>query len=33
MATKDDIKTTNENVQVQFAEQEKKIGKLLKGSA
>ena len=33
MATKDDIKTTNKNVQVQFAEQEKKIGKLLKGSA
>ena len=33
MATKDDIKTTNVNVQVQFAEQEMKIGKLLKGSA
>ena len=30
MATKADIKTTNENMQYQFAEQEKKIGQLLK---
>ena len=30
MATKADIKTTNENMQSQFAEQEKKIGQLLK---
>ena len=30
MATKADIKTTNENMQTQFAEQEKKIGQLLK---
>ena len=30
MATKADIETTNENMQAQFAEQEKKIGQLLK---
>ncbi len=30
MATKADIKTTNENMRSQFAEQEKKIGQLLK---
>ena len=29
MATKKDLKTTNKNMQVQFSEQEKKIGKLL----
>ena len=28
-ATKEDIDTTNKNMQAQFAEQEKKIGKLL----
>ena len=27
----DQVKTTNENMQAQFAEQEKKIGKLIKG--
>ena len=32
MATKADIKTTNENMQSQFAAQEKKIGQLLKAS-
>ena len=32
MATKSDIETSNQNMQVQFAEQEKKIGQLLKGS-
>lgn len=32
MATKADIKTTNENMQAQFAEQEKKIGRLLRES-
>ena len=30
MATKADIETTNENMQAQFAEQEMKIGQLLK---
>ena len=30
MATKADIKTTNENMQSQFAAQEKQIGQLLK---
>ena len=30
MATKTDIKTTSENMQSQFAAQEKKIGQLLK---
>ena len=32
MITKADLETTNENMQSQFAEQEKKIGQLLKGS-
>ena len=29
MATKEDVNTTNENMQAQFATQEEKIGKLL----
>ena len=33
MVTKADLETTNENMQAQFAEQEKKIGQLLKESA
>ena len=33
MATRADIETTNKNMQSQFAEQEKKIGQLLKGPA